>query len=961
VIRAVPALLVLALRRLRSRPGVTLLALLSVVLAVGLLSSTAFFAQAVDRALLQEELAALSDATDRPAFSSRIYTLPSTRRPLSLQQAERAARDVAGAFSGEIGLPVAQRVLHVESVGMMLLPGSNDARYAQSDSAYLKIVTFAYISDVAQHITTVAGDALDAAESGADETDPAEVIDVWMHTRLAEEMGVRAGETFDIAVNLSRVPRPIRVRGLWRATDPDEPYWFTDPDIQLKEALLVRRRDYMRHVEPMMAAKAGMVSWNIRLDEEQLNPAHAQRYVAGFRRGMNIINQFIPGATLDVSALDPLETFVQRQRALTTTLLSFNVPALGFLLAFLGLVAAIIAASQRRETAIFISRGLGARAVLGLTVLEECLLYVLGVPLGIGLGMGLARVMSCTRSFLAFTECTPLPVSLQGLHPGLLAVALGATLLARLIPAFAATRQSVVVQEREGARPLRPPWWQRLYLDFLLVPPAYYAYQQLVQRGTLARPEGQPGDLFHDPLLILMPALLVLCGALLVMRLFLWTMRLLDAAVQRTPWMTIHLALRQLSRHSHTYATPLLLLIIALALGIYTYALAASLDQWLVDRIYYSVGADVSFLPFIETDDDEPENLAAIVPTSDDFAAVAGIQAASRVGRYPARITALAGEEVRGAFLGIDRVDFPHSAWFRPDFAPESLGALMNRLALSGEYVLVSHDLLERTPLQVGDLLPVRIALQDGIAVTAEFRIAGVYTHFPTVYAGQETIIGNLDYLFQLAGAAFPHHIWLRTEPAPDPSPRGVVRAADSARTQGGGLFADIERMGLGAIQRRDAQALIAQERAQLERVGIFGTLSVGFLAATLMAALALLVYSYTALQERLYQFGVLRALGLYRRQLLAQVALEYALLIGFGALCGLWIGAATAQFVTPFLRITDDARSLLPPLLPVIERDKMTALALIFTALMLAIQLFVMARALTGRLFDALRMGHQG
>ena len=111
-----------------------------------------------------------------------------------------------------------------------------------------------------------------------------------------------------------------------------------------------------------------------------------------------------------------------------------------------------------------------------------------------------------------------------------------------------------------------------------------------------------PEDLYQDPLLIVVPALFILTAALVTMRLFSLAMRLLDVLANRTPWLTIHLALRQLGRQSHEYISPLLLVIIALSMGIYTLSMAASLDQWLVDRIYYRVGADMTFKPrpFIE-------------------------------------------------------------------------------------------------------------------------------------------------------------------------------------------------------------------------------------------------------------------------------------------------------------------------------------------------------------------------
>ena len=113
--------------------------------------------------------------------------------------------------------------------------------------------------------------------------------------------------------------------------------------------------------------------------------------------------------------LDPLETFVRRETALTTLLLAFNVPGFGFLLCFLVLTSTIIARWQQRETTVLVSRGMGVSDVLVLTCIEELLLFALGYPIGIGFSMVLARLMGYTSSFLSFASHPPLPVSLRGL------------------------------------------------------------------------------------------------------------------------------------------------------------------------------------------------------------------------------------------------------------------------------------------------------------------------------------------------------------------------------------------------------------------------------------------------------------------------------------------------------------------------------------------------------------------
>ncbi|MBX3010535.1 MAG: ABC transporter permease [Caldilineaceae bacterium] len=949
----------LTLQRLANRPMLTLLALIGIVLAVGLLTSAGFFSQAVDRVILQQELDTLSRSTGRIPFSMRVYFQPSSRKPVSLIDAENVGQSIGDTLAAEIGLPLDHLGLQVESGGLMLVPMPDDARYGSARS-FLNTVNVVYVADVADHLEVISGEPM-----GRYDPVDAETLDVWMHTRLAEEMGIRVGERYQVTVNLRTAPRKIYIRGLWQAKDPTNSFWFSNPDTALRTGLLVTRTGYLQFMDPMLPAKSGFVNWHLILNDQPLNPKYATSYAIGFEQGMTVVNRYLPGARLDISPLDPLKKFVQRQSQLTLVLLGFNIPALAFLLYFLIQISLIIVRWQQRETALLVSRGMNLSSILGLTLLEEFLLFLVGIPLGIGFGMLLARWMGFTISFLAFVDRPPLPVSLQGIDFTLIGIALGVALLARLGPTLQATRQSVVEQAREGTRPLRAPFWQRVYLDFVLILPTYYVYQQLVARGTLAAsataarspfgitsPDESAAQLFQDPLLVLAPALFILCVTLLSMRIFPWLLSFFDLIAARTPWLTLHLALRQLGRSSQSYVNPLLLVIVALAMGVYTRSMAESLDQWLIDQIYYHIGADVSFLPLVESSSgsdsagpsDSGLRTEGLIPPKDTFAALPGVEAATRVGDYQARITGPNGE-IRGRMLALDRVDFSQVAWFRDDFADEPLGALMNRLALAPENVLVTQAFVNALVLRIGDQFQMSVRLADGIAYTGAFRVAGIYRHFPTVETDDVVVIGNLEHLYTQSGAEFEHFIWLRTQ----------------METNGTELFRKVQGTGVEPTWPRDARAAIAIDQAKMERVGIFGTLSIGFLAATVMAMLALLVHNYASLQERLYQFGVMRAIGLWRGQVLVQVVLEYGMLTIYGAVVGSLIGLYTAQFFAPFFRIPEGAGAPLPPLLPIIAEDATMTLGLIFAGLMILSELLVMTRALSMRLFTTLRMGHQG
>ncbi len=927
----------LAVKRLIYRPGLTLMALAGIILTVGLLSSAGFFAQAVDRLVISQELADFSRQTGRPPFSMRIYAMPVAEAPLTLVNVEDLASHVGATFASEIGLPLTSARVSAESSAMMLWT-------ATAEPSLLGVTNLVYYQDGEQHLDFV-GEPLDKGRSG-------DLLDAWIHVAEAEKMGLNIGDSFTLNPSPGVTPVPIRIRGLWKGRGEKDSFWFTDPEMAFGQSLLVRRNDYIERVQPLVPSGVGFATWHIMLDETRLMPDRAAGYLSGMTRAMLVVRKYLPDARLDVSPLKPLEQFVNRSNTLTILLLGFNVPAFGFLLYFLVLTSAIISRWQRREISVLVSRGMSLASVLGLTVAEELLLFLPGVPLGIGLGLLIAQLMGKTTSFLVFEPRPPLPVSVLGVNLGLIGVALAVTMIARLWSAFEATRQSAVQEEREESRAPRVPRWQRFYLDLLLVPITAYAYYQLNERGTLAMlVRDRPSDIYRDPLMILVPALFVLTAAVLVMRLFPLLVAAMDVIADWTPWATPHLALRQLGRQSQAYINPLLLIIICLALGVYTFSLSASMDQWLVDRMYYQVGADLSFRPqprdtggsggtgSASTDSGEPW----VLPI-EDFLTLPGVAGGTTVGEYSARANFAGRGSGTGRFLALDRLTFPQVAWFRDDFAAESLGGLMNLLAQQPDGILAPQKVLDLTKIRVGEQFQVSVDLGDGMSIQAPFTVVGTYNYFPTVYEDRITVIGNLDYLFSFSSMPMPHNIWLQLQPG----------------AKGEDVLKEIRDMGVEPTQAGDVGALIATEKGKTERVGIFGTLSIGFLAAAAMALAGLLLNTYASFNLRLYEFTVLRALGLYRGQALTQVFLEYLFLTSYGAVAGAAVGIATSTLFSPFFRVTGMREIPLPPLVPVIAQDRIESFVAVFAVIMIVLELMVIAAAISGRRFRSLALRSQ-
>jgi putative ABC transport system permease protein len=937
-----------ALRRLWNRPLLTLLSIAGVILAVGLVTSIPIFSQSVSFVMLNEELQAISAKTGRPLFSMRVYVLPSARYKLSTVQTQELGDLIAETLTTEVGLPIQSLARHIETTGLVLRTRDEETPYGEPNT-FLGETNLAVLPGAESRLDIVEGDAMDATTSTGGE------LNVWMHKTVLDEMGIHVGEKYEVRDLRRGAAVPIRIAGAWRAADPKDRFWFQNPDMSLRRVLLAREDDYQAIAEPAFESQLGFVSWYVIMDDSRLIPEEMQNYADGLDAGMKIISKFLPDVRIDSSPLEALSTAIGRESNLTVLLFVFSVPLMAFLLYFLTLISTITIRWQRRETAVVVSRGMRSGQLLLVGLIESIVLIGIGCPLGILSGIQLAQLMGYTQSFMSFVLRDPLPISPTAFNVYMVGAAVLATLFARLGPIWRASRTSVVEHERARARAPSKPFWQRFYLDVLLLVPVWYAYDQLSKRGTLV-PEalveeaanvGAQNSTGQDPLLFLVPALFTLAASLILVRLFPLLMRIFDWTSSVGREATLYLAFRQLARQSSQYTSALLLVITSLSLGAFMASMAASLDRWLIDQVYYAVGADVLIKQTVNPEDADagvmPTEGAWVLPVS-DYLEIPGVRDAARVGMYGTTISMPNRRSMRGQFIGVDRLDLPRVLFFRTDFGRASLGELMNLLAQREDAVVLSSWTFERGGFEIGDKVHMRVNVAD-IPLETDFTIAGTYQYFPTVFEerdGRTAVLGNLEFLFEQIGAVLLHNIWLKIDPGSDQDL----------------MVERVEGMGVFISRWVDSRDLIAEEQAKVERVGIFGTLTVGFLGAAVLSGIGLLVYNYASLQERLFRFTILRAVGLSLMQVVGQVSIEYLVLMVYSVAGGAAIGVFASDLFIPFFQAADQNVINPPMLLPMIAWNDIGNISAAFTITLVVAQIAVIAAALRGGVFQALRMG---
>jgi len=960
------AIFIVATKRLLSQRWLTLATALGLVTSVALTMSIPLYADAIYYRVLREELSGgpPEETASHPPFAFMFRYIGAWANPVEWEDLQSVDEYLSGPAGPALGLPQKLVVRYFKTDNFQIFP-QEDIAYADIKDP-LTWSSFAFASDLEHHITILEGSFPAVAASSQDST-----IEVLMSESIATELGLQVGETYTAFTRRKTeegertTQIPVRIAGVWKATDPQEEFWFYNPKA-LDDVMLIPEETFLGRIGPYLDEEVYLGLWYLVMDGSDVHASDAAPLLIRINAVQQRAAALLPSTRLDVSPVDALQKYRRAAGLLTILLYAFSVPILGLTLAFIGLVVGLTVGRQRNEIAVLRSRGATAIQVLGITVLEGLLLGAVALAVGSPAGEAIARVIGQARSFLDFTAHLDLRVGMTMATLRFGVAAVGLALVAQVIPTIGAARHTVVTYKQDRARALRSPWWQRAWLDVLLFIPAAYGAYLLRQQGSIALPVADGpmlNDPFQNPLLFLVPALGIFALTLLILR-------ILPPIIAGIAWIASHtrgvgtlLAARHLSRTPGFYTAPLVLLVLTLSLSAFTASLAQTLDHHLYDQTYYQTGADMhlvelgestettgpgggafgaSVSPTTEEEEEEEEGPRWLFLPVSEHLKVPDVQAAGRVGRYKAT-TRLSGGVQDGSFMGVDRVDFPQVAFWRQDFAPTSLGALMNALAVYPNGVLVPRSFMSQYALHAGDTFRVTVNTY-GQRSEMDVKIVGGFDLFPTWYPEEDgpLFVGNLNHFFEQAGGQFPYDVWLKT-------------SADANYDQ---IVEGVRDLRLGVLNWNAPLLKVSKEQQRPERQGLFGLLSVGFMAAALLTVLGFLLYAFFSFRRRFIEMGVLRAIGLSSGQMTGFLAWELAFLILTGVIAGTGLGAWVSMLFIPYLQVGAGPSAHVPPFVVEIAWPAIFRIYALFGLLFVAALGGLAALLLRMKIFQAVKLG---
>jgi len=667
------------LKRTRADWLILAAAMLIILLSTTLLAAGPIYAGAVTLSGMHRTLADAEVIEADVEISSRVR--PEDYRALN----DRVASEAGAAFA-----PTGAAVERVGRSDSFAVPG-------QAEGEVRDLAVFGFFENLADHATLVEGVWPEDAESGPV---PSVVSDA-----MAAALGLAVGQEIELESRReAEYVVQTRIVGIYRINDPVDPYWF-------QESLEIGGVDVGQSfttygpfvVSPgAFFGRTTMVSADVYWRIYPVFPSLTVGEVGPFRENIDRLENRLnagmgSGERFTVTTqLNEILREAERSLLVTRTGVMILTVQLAVLAGYaLVLTAGLLIEQRRVETALLRSRGASNGQIAAMALMEGLLLALPAAIAGPWIAAFSLRLLNVVGPLTSIDLELDPRVTTGGYL--LSAISAAACVLALVLPAYLAARSFIDARAARG-RQLLSGIAQRGGIDLALLVVAGIGYWQLRRYGAPIT-ETVQGRLGLDPFLVAAPAIGLLAGAVVALRVVPLLARLFERSVANSRSLVTPLGAWQVARRPLRYTRSALLLMLALAIGLFAVSYTRTWTDSQRDQADYQVGADMRVTPDRRVGQAIPQQALA-----NAYRQVEGVQEPMPVIRNSATISRSAGT---GRVIGVDALTAVDIVTFREDLAGASLASMM-------------EDLAANRPVVPGVELPgepLRIALDVAVAL----------------------------------------------------------------------------------------------------------------------------------------------------------------------------------------------------------------------------------------------------
>lgn len=814
-----------------------------------------------------------------------------------------------------------------------------------------KRITLAAASDLEEHVELLQGKF---PESSADEDG---IFEVMVSDKAMAMQNILLGDEYDFEKNILIDEKPCRVKvvgifGMKQDSLADRLYWEVAKGCVHDYVFLTEeafRKTFLGSENEKKYSMDG--SWSYLLDYETIDITE----VSGLIRviGKLEADPTLEGKLKQTGYPQVLEDYSSKAKRIEATLLILQIPVLFLLCAFLYMISGQMLQMEQNEISLLQSRGASKTQIFFLYLMQSAFLAFISLLPGVFLGALICKLLGSSTAFLQFSMVRSLElrftfdILLYGAGAFLVSVCM------TIIPAFSYSGLSIV-NVKQGRMRKKKSLWKKMYLDVVFLAVSLYGFYSF-KRSSEQMMEDVLSGRSLDPLLYISFSLFVLGAGLFMARLQPLILRGIFAIFKNHMEPSTYASFLGTIRTGRKQEFIILFMILTVSIGISNTTMARTIVLNTVKNTRHLTGAQITLQekwmdnrPMLLSD--PGLQLQYYEPDFSKYEVIPGVECATRVLFDRSGKMVVDGESMPVMLMGIQAKGFSQVTSMEDELLPYLYAEYLNMLSVDPQVILVSENFLVQLGYKLGDL--VIYENKDGWRGVG--RIYGFFPYWPAYQpetyslgedgavqkADQYMIVANISYMLE-QWDAWPYQVWMAVEDG------------------GEGFYEWIsEQKSLTLSSLHD----MAQEEDEIVRDTLFqgtnGILSMSFIVILLLCCVGYLIYWIMSIRSRELLFGVLRAMGMRKREITWLLVVEQICSGLYAIVAGALIGILASRMFVPMLQQAYAASEQVLPLQLITRTSDLIQLFAVIGA-MLCVCLIVLGRIVSKmNISSALKLG---
>ena len=565
--------------RLINNKWLFLCLLIGALSACGIISSIPLYSNAILQKVLTKDLENDHLQTNR---SPGTYTVELSGRGIYEKYIADQVKNIAQTqLSKSFELPVEEQLYHIR-LNSFKIRREGDEYFNSLDLNANPV----YLSDYEKHIRLVRG-RMPAKEPVNGVYEVAVSLEAINRLYLLQDQEYSLEWRSFLSDEEIQIAR-FKVVGIFTVENLNSLYWSGNRYRYLGDAILF----YEDHIEDLIAKNDKVTiertenTWFFDYHAVGINDVETILDILKNQQRWNERNGGMVKITFRMQKV--LERYQGRREQLQITLWILTVPMMLIICFYTMMISGLIVRNSRNEIAVIKSRGAGRFQVFLVYLAESLILAVISFAAGPRIGFFICRVLGSSNGFLEFVNRKALiPVITPEIF-GYSAAAAVIFMLFMLVPVVKASAAGIVEYKRSLVSDTGKPFWQKFYLDIVVLAVCAYGYNNFRNRQDLLGLTGLSGtELSIDPLLYFVSTFFILGISLLFLRLYPLLIRLIFRLGIRIWNPVAYFSLVNVSRADRNQQSIMLFVILSLSFGIINANQARTINNNIIDKVMY--------------------------------------------------------------------------------------------------------------------------------------------------------------------------------------------------------------------------------------------------------------------------------------------------------------------------------------------------------------------------------------